>query len=76
MDFCQNALGLSNPEMHKEVAKLLDSSPMVDHAGFGAEIFNGLSIRLKRGNLGLERTPVAVEARKNGHDFRRDLARL
>ncbi|KAJ7830713.1 putative halogenase [Mycena olivaceomarginata] len=78
MDFCQNALGLglSNPEMHKEVAKRLDSSPMVDHADFGGEIFNGLSIRLKRGNLGLERTPVAVEARKNGHDFRRDLARL
>ncbi|KAJ7333412.1 putative halogenase [Mycena albidolilacea] len=76
MDFCQNALGLSNPDMHKEVAKRLDSSPMVDHAGFGGEIFNGLSIRLKRGSLGLERTPVAAEARKNGHDFRRDLARL
>jgi hypothetical protein len=59
--------------LHKEVTKRVDPSPKVDYAYFGGEIFNGLSIRLKRENLGLDRTHVAVEATRNGHDFRWDL---
>ncbi|KAJ7501502.1 putative halogenase [Mycena galericulata] len=96
MDFCEHALGLTDPELHKEVAKRVDPKLMADDGpllgpkdvaaiagddeeveavlrriqsrkaveaihwqpNFRGETFNGLSIRLERGNLGLERAAV------------------
>ncbi|KAJ7090631.1 putative halogenase [Mycena epipterygia] len=96
MDFCEHALGLTDPEMHDEVAKRVDPTLMADDGpilgpkdvaaiagddeeaeavlrrinsrkalevidwqpNFRGETFNGLSIHLERGNLGLVRIPV------------------
>ncbi|KAJ7458722.1 putative halogenase [Mycena galericulata] len=94
MDFCEHALGLTDPEMHAEVAKRVDPALVADDGpimspkdvaaiagedeeveavlrriqsrkaieavhwqpNFRGESFNGLSIVLERGNLGLQRT--------------------
>ncbi|KAJ7149191.1 putative halogenase [Mycena crocata] len=95
MDFCECALGLTDPEMHQEVAKRVDPALMEDDGpllapqevkviaggdeeveavlrriqsrkaveaihwqpNFRGETFNGFSIVLERGNLGLQRSP-------------------
>ncbi|KAJ7458522.1 putative halogenase [Mycena latifolia] len=103
MDFCEHALGLTDPEMHQEVAKRVDPKLMADDGpilgpkdvaavadddeeaeavlrrinsrkaveaihwqpNFRGEMFNGFSIVLERGNLGLRRAP-AGEAELQG----------
>ncbi|KAK7048459.1 Radh flavin-dependent halogenase [Favolaschia claudopus] len=91
MDFCESALGMTDPELHEEVAKRVDPALMDDFApimgvkevqalagddheveavlrrinsrkaveaihwqpNFRGETFDGFSIRLEKGNLGL-----------------------
>ncbi|KAJ7730742.1 putative halogenase [Mycena metata] len=99
MDFCEHALGLTDPEQHDEVAKRVDPSLMAEDGpilapkdvaaiagddteaaevllrinsrkaveslvewqpNFRGETFNGFSIWLERGNLGLRRASVDV----------------
>ncbi|KAF7345543.1 hypothetical protein MVEN_01573000 [Mycena venus] len=99
MDFCEHALGLTDPEMHEAVASRIDPQLMAEDGpilgpkdvaaiaggdeeteavlrrinsrkaveslvdwqpNFRGESFNGLSIFLERGNLGLRRTPVVA----------------
>ncbi|KAJ7196283.1 putative halogenase [Mycena pura] len=96
LEFCEHAMGVTDPEMHEKVAKRVDPKYM-SHDGpllsvgevkaiagddeevelvlrrvqgrktlealhwqpnFRGESFHGLSIRLERGNLGLNRHPV------------------
>ncbi|KAF7362877.1 hypothetical protein MVEN_00637500 [Mycena venus] len=98
-DFCEHALGLTDPEMHEAVASRIDPQLMAEDGpilgpkdvaaiaggdeeteavlrrinsrkaveslvdwqpNFRGESFNGLSIFLERGNLGLRRTPVVA----------------
>ncbi|KAJ7056094.1 putative halogenase [Mycena amicta] len=96
MDFCEHAMGMTDPEMHEDVAKRVDPK-LLEHEGpllsvqeikaiagddedaeivlrrvqarktlealhwqpnFRGESFSGLSIRLERGKLGLNRDAV------------------
>ncbi|KAF7318411.1 hypothetical protein HMN09_00350300 [Mycena chlorophos] len=95
MDFCQEAMGNTDPEMHADVAKRVADKSLLEHDGpllsvgeikkiagddedmeivlrrvqarkalealhwqpnFRGEAFNGLTIRLEKGNLGLTKS--------------------